>query len=57
MVLNNGIWDPKPRVTSIKRTNLKFLNKPGHCGEGGLVHRCLGVEAELGEVLLTSGFI
>ena len=57
MVLNNGIWDPKPRVTSIKGTNLKFLNKPGHCGEGGLVHRCLGVEAELGEVLLASGLI
>ena len=25
MVLNKGIWDPKPRVTSIKGTNLKSL--------------------------------
>ena len=25
MVLNKGIWDPKPRVTNIKGTNLKSL--------------------------------
>ena len=25
MALNKGIWDPKPRVTSIKGTNLKAL--------------------------------
>ena len=25
MALNNGIWDPKPRVTNIQGTNLKSL--------------------------------
>ena len=25
MALNNGIWDPKPRVTNNKGTNLKSL--------------------------------
>ena len=25
MVLNKGIWDPKPRVTNIRGTNLKSL--------------------------------
>ena len=25
MVLNKGTWDPKPRVTSVKGTNLKSL--------------------------------
>ena len=25
MVLNKGIWEPKPRVTNIKGTNLKSL--------------------------------
>ena len=26
MVLNKGSWDPKPRFTNIKGTNLKSLN-------------------------------
>ena len=26
MALNKGIWDPKPRVTNIKGTNLKSLS-------------------------------
>ena len=37
MILNKGIWDPRPRVTNIKGTNLKSLtNKsidPASCGK------------------------
>ena len=42
MALNEGIWDPKPRVTNIKGTNLKSLSrrdkKPFETGFHCMVH-------------------
>ena len=36
MALNKGIWDPKPRFTNIKGTNLKSLSLVMRKGDMGL---------------------